>query len=605
MKYIENSKTWNLIISGIDRVINKNIEIKEDVNILKEKCSKLASYSYEADIKTGQITEHYLFKMERDGQIFGINLMIRLKRYYYILSKMKNLDYSKHLHLLTNLNAYLGNQYYYKVDESTIEQLLIYGLMFPDFSTDLTQVQLDRMIDSAKLLKRYNIIPEIEYSGFSCSEETSNKIFNLLEQKIKYVSGNLVLEKIYNEFFTMYIPLFDLYNISRNSSDERNEPVNILLNLSIKHLRANISHSNSSLIESDIQEIFQIARAWLDVLDIQSESTMEYSMMRIENFPLYFINELIFDKICMPKQYSKKYILLLLDQLINPFFMNAKRKYSFKEYRSIAEHIMMLNQPYLFLNINEIHKKTGLAYYKIKLILEDISKPKNQVNSKFTSLEGTVDYYARPLIKFPLDKYLYIDYHFTGFGFYLAAYDMIKANYDILDRKLGVLVEEMLRAEISQKGYSVYYGKYTTRDDESDCDLVMRSSNRICLFEIKKTEIENEFNRLDDVAALHQLSKGMIKAQKQAFRHKRNLHKYGNLTLKNEQSDVDVSHLNDENIYMFSICLPEYSFLTSKSFSSKLLEVILLGGFSTVDPNRQSEVHELKELGKTITLDQK
>ncbi len=600
MKNIENSKTWDLIISVIDRVIDQKIKIKEDEDVIKEKCSRLASYSYKADIETAKMTEHDLLKMEREGKVFGINLLNRIKRYYYILSKMQNLDCSRQLQLLTNLNAYLGSQFYYKVDESTIDKLLTYGLMLPDFSIDMPQFQLDRMIESAKLLKNYDINPMIEHSGFSCNEETSQKLFDLIEQKIKNIGGNYVLEMVFNKFLTQYIPVFDLYNISRNSKDGRNEPINILLNLSIKHLHANIRYSDLSLIESKVNEVFQITRAWLDVLDIQSESGMEYSMMRVENFPLYFSNEIVFDKMCMPKQYSKKYILLLLDYLIKPFFVKAERRYSFKEYYCIAEYIMKLEQPYLFLNFDEIHRKTRVANYKIKLILEDISKPIKEVNCKFNSLEGKVDFYTRPLIKFPFEKYLYIDYHFTGFGFYLAAYDMIKANYDILDRKLGLLVEDMLRAEVSKKGYYLCHGKYSTQDDESDCDFVMQNSKRICFVEVKKTEIEDEFNKLDDVAALQQLSKGMIKAQKQALRHKKNLLKNRKLLLKNEQNEVEVSYLGNENIYLFSICLPEYSFLTSKSFISKLLEVILLGGFSTVDPNRQCEVEKLNELGKTM-----
>ena len=600
MKNIENNKTWDLIIPVIDRVVSHNVETKENEDITKEKCAKLALYSYKADVETAKITEHELLKMEREGQIVGSNILVRIKRYYYILSKMQNLDYSKQLQLLTNLSACLGNQFYYKVEESTIEQLLIYGLRLPDFSIDIPQIQLDRMIESAKLLKNYGINPEIEYTGFSCSEETSQKIFNLVEGKIKSVSGNYVLSKIFSEFFAEYIPMFDLYNISRNVKDERNEPINVLLNLSVKHLRANIISSDADIIESKVNEIFQITRAWLDVFDIQSESGMEYSMLRVENFPLYFNNEIIYDKMCTPKQYSKKYILLLLDFLIKPFFDKAEKRYSFKEYYCLAEYLMLLEHPYAFLNLNDIHKKTKIAYYKINLILEDISIPIKEVNSKFKSLEGETDFYTRPIIRFPFEKYLYIDYHFTGFGFYIAAYDMIKAKFDLLDRKLGPLVEDMLRSEMSKKGYFLYNGKYTTQDDESDCDLVIKSSNRICFIEVKKTNIEDEFNKLDDVAALQQLSKGMVKAQKQAFRHKKNLFKNRTLTLKNKQNEVEISCLGNEHIYLFSICLPEYSFLTSKSFSSKLLEVILLGGFSTVEPNRQCEVEELNKLGKTM-----
>lgn len=290
--------------------------------------------------------------------------------------------------------------------------MLIYGLRLPDFSIDIPQIQLDRMIESAKLLKNYGINPEIEYTGFSCSEETSQKIFNLVEGKIKSVSGNYVLSKIFSEFFAEYIPMFDLYNISRNVKDERNEPINVLLNLSVKHLRANIISSDADIIESKVNEIFQITRAWLDVFDIQSESGMEYSMMRVENFPLYFNNEIIYDKMCTPKQYSKKYILLLLDFLIKPFFDKAEKRYSFKEYYCLAEYLMLLEHPYAFLNLNDIHKKTKIAYYKINLILEDISIPIKEVNSKFKSLEGETDFYTRPIIRFPFEKYLYIDYHF-------------------------------------------------------------------------------------------------------------------------------------------------------------------------------------------------
>lgn len=600
MKCIENSGTWDLVISVIDKVIGQNITIKENEDIIEEKCSKLALYSYEADVEKGKVTKYELLKMEREGKIFGINLLNRIRRYYYILSQMQNSDCGRQLQLLANLNAHLGSRFYYKAEEDIIEKLLTCGRMLPDIPMNMPQARLDRIIESAKFLKNYAIDPEIEYGEFSCSEADSKKLFDLIEQKIKAIGGNYVLKKVFDEFFNQYIPVFDRYNILRNSKDERNEPRNILLNLSIKHLRANIGHGDSALIETKIDEVFQLARAWLDVLDIQSESEMEYSMMQVENFPLYFSNEIIFDKLCMPKQYNEKYIRLLLENLIKPFFDKAEKRYGFKEYYRIAEYLMKSEQPCYFLNVDEIHRKTKVADYKIKLILEDLSKPIKEVNSKFDSLEGETDFYTRPLIRFPFEKYLYIDYHFTGFGFYLAAYDMIKAKFDIFDRKLGTMVENMLRAEISEKGYDLCYGSYTVQDDKSDCDLVMRDPDRIYFIEVKKTGIEDEFNKLDDVAALQQLSRGMIKAQKQAFRHKKNLLKNKKLLLKNEQNEVELSYRGNENVYMISICLPEYSFITSKSFSSKLLEVILLGGFSTVDPHRQCEVDELNELGKMM-----
>ena len=599
MKYIENSDTWELIISALDRVVGLERE-KGDAEEIKEKCEALAAYSYEADIKTGKISEHELLKMERAGEVFGSNIFVRMKRHYCILSKMQGSELSAQIQLLTNLHAYLGNGFYYKAEARTAEELLSYGLMLPDLSLDMPEPQLDRMTDALKLLEGYGIRPRLEHGGLVCDAEQSRKLFDLIDKKTDAIGGNYVLEKVFREFFAEYIPVFDLYNISRNKTNERNEPVNLLLNLSVKHMRADAVYADLSLTEKKAEEVLCLARAWLDVLDIQSDSGVEYSMMRTESFPLYFSNEIIFDKMCMPRQYSKRYILLLLEHLIKPFFEKAERKYSFKEYCRVSEYLMSQKAPCLFVSAEDVRKKTGVANYKIRLIFEDISRPVRELNRNFTSLEGETNFCARPLIRFPLGKYLYIDYHFTGFGFYLAAYDMIKAKFDILDREIGPLAEKMLRSELSKKGYSFSFGKYSAHGDESDCDLVMSDSGRIFFIEVKKTDIENEFNALDDVAALERLSKGMVKAQKQALRHKKNLLKNKKLLLKSEAGEKELTYSGNEGIYMFSVCLPEYSFLTSKTFSSKLTEVILLGGFSAVERQRQHELEELNGLGKVM-----
>ena len=68
MKNIENNKTWDQIIPVIDRVVSQNIETKVDKDVIKEKCTELALYSYKADVETAKITEHELLKMEREGQ---------------------------------------------------------------------------------------------------------------------------------------------------------------------------------------------------------------------------------------------------------------------------------------------------------------------------------------------------------------------------------------------------------------------------------------------------------------------------------------------------------------------------------------------------------
>ena len=52
---------------------------------------------------------------------------------------------------------------------------------------------------------------------------------------------------------------------------------------------------------------------------------------------------------------------------------------------------------------------------------------------------------------------MYIDQHFCGIGFYLAACDMIKEYYSELDRMQGIEVENMLREEMKEKGYNCIF----------------------------------------------------------------------------------------------------------------------------------------------------
>lgn len=540
-----------------------------------------------------------------EGSIFNIHILVRLERHYYLLEKLTNKDYSEYRNILCNMHAHLGNQYYYKVDESIIEKLFLYGKSFKkgksgDFERNK---QINRMVESAKFLGDYNIDIKVEKGSLCYSKELEQRLFTLLDQKVMMVGGIYLLNRIYNDFFDKYIEIFDHYYISRKIDDGRNKPMNLLLNLSAKHLKSSTQSINSVQRKKLLDEIIQIAESWLDISDIQVDSTFEYSMLSMDEFPIYLYNEILFDKMCIPRQYSKKFILVMLKYLIKPWFDKAERKYSFNDYYKVAEYIMNLNDIGGYLDIKQIMKALKVSNYKIKQILKDISMPVEQVNNTFISLDGEVNFYKRPLIAFSLERYLYVDYHFCGNGFYLAAYDMIKENYSRLDREQGPYVEEMLRSEIKRKGYSLQYGKYKGEKDlrESDCDIVM-NGKRIYFFEVKKRAITDEFDKINDISVLKQLSLGMVNAQKQCFFHERALIKNAELILKHPNGDIDCLKCKSEQLpaYKISVCLSEYSFLTSRIFCLNLLEIIMMGEFSAVDSNKQKQLEKLNELGKKI-----
>lgn len=156
--------------------------------------------------------------------------------------------------------------------------------------------------------------------------------------------------------------------------------------------------------------------------------------------------------------------------------------------------------------------------------MTDVSWEAGEVNAAFNSLESPVNLQRKPLIRFPMDTWFFIDQHFCGMGFYHTAYELIKENLDTLDRLQGSVVENML------------------------------------IDEIKKRLSVDEFDAIDDVSLLRSLGLGMVKAQKRCFGHERYLKKNSTMTLEGKD----------------------------KSFSMALMEILLLHLWHRENPEQPS-----------------
>ena len=62
MKYIENNKTWDLVVKVLEKVYDIPTDENCDSEEIKYKCCSLAEYTYENDIKTGSINKSEIKK---------------------------------------------------------------------------------------------------------------------------------------------------------------------------------------------------------------------------------------------------------------------------------------------------------------------------------------------------------------------------------------------------------------------------------------------------------------------------------------------------------------------------------------------------------------
>ena len=615
MKYIENPDIWKICIEvfdSLDTELSSKISCPsqrnmsaEDKKEIMEEFLKLAKYTYEKDIVSGHVSQLELSQMEENGLILGSHIFCRMARHYYFMEQATGEDHRKERILCATIHANLGNTFFFEPNHDVIEGVVKLGIQLLDAKRHdfITSDYSDGIVNALHILHGYGIEPSIQYGTFDCNERINHEIFELLKKKVKMVGGLAVLMYLGKTFFwNYYSPDLDRYMISRSTDNRQSTPVQLLISLAIKHL--NINDKNYDKKECQCREIIDLAQAWYNILEVEGESGIEYAMATVNRYPLELYNQIIVDKFCIPKQYTKDYILASLDHMIQPLFYLCNKKYSYSDYRKVACYLM--NQPFFIgvLDRSEMKRQLDVANYKIDLILEDISIPAMQVNAEFTNIDAACNHYKWPLIRFPMERYVYIDYHICGFGFYNVIYEIIKRCDGSLDKKQGIYVENMLKEELQKKGYGYFSGKYAALKEknlnDSECDLVMQS-NSTFFFEVKKTSISDELENMDDVIMLQQLAKGMVRAQKQCFLHELYLRENGSICLEDNGVKRVIEPVGElRECLKISVCHQEYSFLTSKSFSSLLLETILSGRIDVKDSARKNDLDALNKLGKQI-----
>lgn len=615
MKYIENPDIWKICIEVFDSLdtelsskiscpSQRNMSV-EDKKKTMEEFLKLAKYTYEKDIVSGHVSQLELSQMEENGLILGSHIFCRMARHYYFMEQATGEDHRKERILCATIHANLGNTFFFEPNHDVIEGVAKLGIQLLDAKKYdfITSDYSDGIVNALHIFHGYGIEPSIQYGTFDCNERINHEIFELLEKKVKMVGGLAVLMYLGKTFFwNYYSPDLDRYMISRSTDNRQSTPVQLLISLAIKHL--NINDKNYDKKECQCREIIDLAQAWYNILEVEGESGIEYAMATVNRYPLELYNQIVVDKFCIPKQYSKDYILASLDHMIQPLFYLCDKKYSYSDYRKVACYLM--NQSFFIgvIDKNKMKKQLDVANYKIDLILEDISIPAMQVNAEFTNIDAACNHYKWPLIRFPMDRYVYIDYHICGFGFYNVIYEIIKSCDGSLDKKQGIYVENMLKEELQKKGYGYFTGKYAALKEknlnDSECDLVMQS-NSTFFFEVKKTSISDELENMDDVTMLQQLAKGMVRAQKQCFLHELYLRENGSICLEDNGVERVIEPVGElGECFKISVCHQEYSFLTSKSFCSLLLETILSGRLGVKDDVRRNDLNALNKLGKQI-----
>lgn len=536
---------------------------------------------------------------------FSSNFLIVFARHLRLQKMVEGKSVDLPLKAIESLWSIIGNQYNFTLSADVVNKLLDIGIKIRETFKITENDNLKSMAASACRLSKIAEGIIVSKGTLEFDVNFADKIFRYLDDKMLRLGG---LEFLANyegrrRMARLYCEELDRYMICRKDFlGERQKPVHFLLNLAFRHLSAQPLRQWEYQKELH-NEIIQVATDFLEVCDLQDESGISYATMKPQELPNYLVNDLFFYKLCIPIQYSSKFILSALEHLIKKWFCEAGLKYSYREYYSLAEYFLKHNwweEDKHFLSLQEIHNNTGIATYKLKEILKDIAIPTREANKNFISFDSPANFFDYPLF-FDLNRgYCCFDRLLCGYGFLTRIDQIIKSRNRNLDSLQGYALEKWLHQEMKNKNYNVKCGCYPAINDlnNGECDCVMES-DRLHFIEIKKKSVVKDFNNVDDTSLWGAIGQGMLRAQKQCFAHELYLRTNGSIDF----SDGDSIRMDPKKLpaLKISVCFGEHLYISSKAYVVILLKTISSNGtIRSVTDGRQNKLNDFNYYAQQI-----
>lgn len=248
--------------------------------------------------------------------------------------------------------------------------------------------------------------------------------------------------------------------------------------------------------------------------------------------------------------------------------------------------------------LKDVSSATGLHDRTIKNVISSFSHRTNDINSGFTKPSDAVNcnLYRRPFIWQPGDKVLLTAPSIGAVGFIEAMLDAVRAIDTQADSKTGLAIESMLAEAFRRQGIepTVVSMKYMIGKKTFDCDLLIETTDKIFLFEVKKKSLTNASLAGDPLNVLIDLCYAMVKAQTQLLHHEQMLARAEGITFEN---DLQV-RAGNRQIEKIAVTLFDWGVLQDRMVSDTLIKLLAgscihAGEILAEEKNKINEINEL------------
>lgn len=615
-KYLLFDNEENLL-----KVLIKEYEPKDKIDVTRikdyrmifadfyvSKIKGLASYC--SDDKTS-FDYYKVSELENEGKVFTNNLLRVLKKQLYLEMRLEREDNLLAISIISKVNECLSNGCYFDTEKNKLESFFKYAFLLYLSNNqifNLKDAETISIVRSMKsLLQSYNLQYEIKYGDVYFLESSDKDIQYKIENLIRYVGGIDFLRFLFVEHIEpKYNKKIDRFLIHRNmrqmlrNIDEIRVPYNYLIQLASKHLddARNVLLTNVGQ-KNEFDKIIKISSDYLNVMNLQPYSIFRDMCMDFKSIPVRLSRNILFEKMFTPIQYRPDFVDEFIQMVYLPLFNSSvKIGYTRCEFERFYRLLISEKRICVSYTYDELKKLTQIKGSSLSKLLADFSIDSAKVNLNFDNFLAETNYRYKPLVKLENNCYFLFSSYFNSFSFVETLYEKLQPFYPgKFNRIKGNNVESMIKDLFKAKDFPFYSGEYAVnKSTKYECDMVLESDKEIIFIEIKNQPLPNSFEQGDDIETLRSLGEGMIKAQRQCYRHLYHLRKQGELVINKSDGTRYILKENGRRVICISLCSQEYLFLTNKLFSSNFLQSLLVSTYHTTDPKKENRLASLNSL---------
>lgn len=432
----------------------------------------------------------------------------------------------------------------------------------------------------------------VEITEDNCEVRISQQSHALIETEISRlanaVGGEGILEKIFSNLEPLYHQPFGRYLFGRKVSTGIARvipavPWGYLIALGVKHLPAQKA-ANS---EHDFEQLVHLIRDLITVFEIQPYSIWSNLLFGPDRLISLLQETVLYDNLIAVQQISGRHAKLILGSLTKPFVNAGHVSYRvrLKDATKLALAAIELSHTKRQISVtaDDLARASGLRKDIVETALSDVLAFDEGVSNRtlcFPPSSAEIDSSFKPLFKRGKNYWL-LPRSLTALGAMNAVLNMISRPNDVfdkaLDKKLGEILEDFIRTQISAAGVPVHTGDIQSdnRDLLGECDALIDTPKGIFIFEVKKKGLTRKAMAGRDADLLVDLSQSLMKAHEQAYKVEAHLVKHGEITLKDKQGQEVTVALDGRDIEKASISLTDFGGLQSRSILQRILDAAI------------------------------